>query len=513
MLSCLSARRAGTASTTVTILLSAAAIVLGVSPASAGAADAASPSASTVLEQGTALSGPPSRAVRRVQRILVRRRYDLGHPGVDGRYGPLTAAAVRRLQSRYGLLADGVVGPKTGRILALIETARAADRNRERPRSTRATPTPARRPAGSPATNRPPSPAVTPVESRRSDPADVVPSLVVAAIAAALAAAALGVALMRRHQRDAVAVTSIDRDLYLEGESTDPDVGAFRGHALATAVRVGHVRPRPHDLPAQTAGRPDLSHVSYLVDDPRKPAPVWIDSSHVRRSPAQLDRGGHVLGYVTAGPDPVAEQHAFLEIEDACDDAGWRLDDIIRDRDTGRMVGRPGLTDALERIAKGDAQGLVVSDVRALARSLPELGGLLEWFRDAGAALVALDLEVDTATVHGHQTASTLIAVAAWERERASERARRGLARVQSPDRASVATAKDRVETIERIHGLHAAGLTPEAIAQQFAREGVPRLPGDRRWSAAAIRRALEDEAPNRNIRDELPVIPPRRPS
>jgi len=499
MLSCLSARRAGTASTTVTILLSAAAIVLGVSPASAGAADAASPSASTVLEQGTALSGPPSRAVRRVQRILVRRGYDLGHPGVDGRYGPLTAAAVRRVQSRYGLLADGVVGPKTRRILALIETARAADRNRGRPRSTRATPTPARRPAASPTTNRRPSPAVTPVESRRSDPADIVPALIVAAIAAALAAAALGVALVRRHQRDAVAVASIDRDLYLEGQSTDPDIGAFRGHAIATAVRVGH--------------GDDLRHASYLVDDPRKPAPVWIDGSHVRRSPAQLDRGGHVLGYVTAGPDPVAEQHAFLEIEDACDEAGWRLDDIIRDRDTGRMVGRPGLTAALERIAKGDAQGLVISDVRALARSLPELGGLLEWFRDAGAALVALDLEVDTATVHGHQTASTLIAVAAWERERASERARRGLARVQSPDRASVATAKDRVETIERIHGLHAAGLTPEAIAEQFAREGVPRLPGDRRWSAAAIRRALQDEAPNRNVRDELPVIPPRRPS
>src|SRR6188472_2041746 len=225
MLSSLSARRAGTATATVIILVSLAAIVLGVSPASAGAADPASPSASTVLEQGTALSGPPSRAVRRVQRVLVRRGYDLGHPGVDGRYGPLTAAAVRRLQSRYGLLADGVVGPKTRRILTLIETARAADRDRDRPRSTRATPTPPRRPAAAPGTERRPSPAVAPVERRRSDSADVLVALIVAAVAAALAAAAFGVALVRRRQRDAVAVTSIDRDLYLEGESTDPDVG------------------------------------------------------------------------------------------------------------------------------------------------------------------------------------------------------------------------------------------------------------------------------------------------
>ena len=76
----------------------------------------------------------------------------------------------------------------------------------------------------------------------------------------------------------------------------------------------------------------------------------------------------------------------------------------------------------------------MTSDVRTLARSLPELGGLLEWFRDAGAALVALDLELDTGTVDGHRTANTLLAVASWERERASARARRGLARVPSRD-------------------------------------------------------------------------------
>ena len=357
MLSCLPTPRVGIA----TVLISVAAIALGTAPASAGAAAPASPSSTTVLEQGTGLGGAPSRAVRRVQQTLAHRGYHLGRPGVDGRFGPLTAAAVRRLQTRYGLVPDGVVGPKTRRVLALLDAARASDRRRDRPRSTRATPTPprAQRPA-SPAVDRP----APPVETRAADRSDITAALAVAALAAVLAAAALGAALTRRRQRDAIAVASIDRDLYLEGESASPDIGAFRGYALATAVAGGR--------------RTDTRHASYLVDDPRKPAPIWVEGTDIRRSPAQLARGGRVIGYVTAGTDPGVEQRALMAIEDACDDAGWRLEDIIRDRDTGRMVGRPGLTGALERIAAGDAQGLVTSDVRTLARSLPELGGLLE---------------------------------------------------------------------------------------------------------------------------------------
>ncbi|MGZ4229490.1 MAG: peptidoglycan-binding protein [Solirubrobacteraceae bacterium] len=57
-----------------------------------------------------------SAAVRSLQRQLI----ELGmSPGpVDGRYGPLTADAVRRLQQARGLAVDGIVGPHTRRVLA-----------------------------------------------------------------------------------------------------------------------------------------------------------------------------------------------------------------------------------------------------------------------------------------------------------------------------------------------------------------------------------------------------------
>ena len=41
--------------------------------------------------------------------------------GVDGRFSPKTDAAVRQLQQRFGLVVDGVVGPKTWAVVDALE--------------------------------------------------------------------------------------------------------------------------------------------------------------------------------------------------------------------------------------------------------------------------------------------------------------------------------------------------------------------------------------------------------
>jgi peptidoglycan hydrolase-like protein with peptidoglycan-binding domain/uncharacterized protein YegP (UPF0339 family) len=56
-----------------------------------------------------------SAAVRRLQRGLTQAGYGPGP--LDGRYGPLTAAAVERFQANHALRIDGIVGPATRRAL------------------------------------------------------------------------------------------------------------------------------------------------------------------------------------------------------------------------------------------------------------------------------------------------------------------------------------------------------------------------------------------------------------
>jgi DNA invertase Pin-like site-specific DNA recombinase len=224
-----------------------------------------------------------------------------------------------------------------------------------------------------------------------------------------------------------------------------------------------------------------------------------------------------VIGYVTVGPDAQrseSEEPTQL-IEQACLQAGWALAEVVTDREAGRSLERPGLGYALEQIAGGKACGLVVSDLRPLARSVLDLGTLLEWFRDAHAALVALDLQVDTSTPTGDQLASTLITLSYWGRERIAKRTRSRLAEIRARGLSIGRPAvSDQPDLADRINAMRTASMTLQAIADQLNAEGVPTLRGGTEWRPSSVQAALGYRRPSsRTRRDTLPSLEPREKS
>jgi hypothetical protein len=254
--------------------------------------------------------------------------------------------------------------------------------------------------------------------------------------------------------------------------------GARRRQANAPMARAATSTVEPEAPPMTDASSmKDPAPDDPIAEAPKTEAPTPADDGP-RRSPSALQAGAPVIGYVTAPTPPVNGDlsPAELAIERACERHGWQLVAIVRDREDGRILERPGLSHALEQIADGQAEGLVVNDARLLSRSL-DFGGLVNWFRDAEAALVGLDLGLDTSTPQGRRMASTLIMVNGWAGERIARR-------------ASVSAMPSRA-LLERIAAMYRDDMSLPAIAAQLNEEHVETPSGSHMWWPSTVQTCL----------------------
>jgi peptidoglycan hydrolase-like protein with peptidoglycan-binding domain len=357
------------------------------------------------LREGVGMGAHPSVRVRRLQRILLRTGFEVGRPGADGRFGPLTAAAVRRMQTKYGLTADATVGPKTRRMISRLADRRSGRRDTTRGR--RAGLHPAFGTATG-TTRRPPSAASRQDRSALSvpEPARSTPILsAVVAVAAALLAVALLVTTHRGGRRFAPASrhVALAPDPYAESDGGGYGGLGFDGHRLTTVSTSPSVDRHDKRRSASALGEA-------------------TPSSRRGRGGASVADDA-VIGYVTSGQDPMATRASLRVIDGACDEAAWALHEVVYDEEAASVLARPGLHYALEQIAAGDARALVIGDIKRLVPTLGDLGALLEWFRDADAALIVPELNLDTASVEGRRMAATLITLS---RGRPGRRTARG---------------------------------------------------------------------------------------
>jgi DNA invertase Pin-like site-specific DNA recombinase len=190
----------------------------------------------------------------------------------------------------------------------------------------------------------------------------------------------------------------------------------------------------------------------------------------------------------------LAAQRAAIDA--AADARGWEI--VARFEDggiSGSTLERPGLTEALAMVERGEAGTLVVAKLDRLSRSLVDFSTLMERARRKGWALVALDLGVDTTTPAGEMLANVLASFAQYERRIIGQRTKDALAIKKAE---GVKLGRPRAlpaDVVARVTELRASGLSVERIADTLTAEGVPTSQGGARWYGATVAKVLKTYA------------------
>jgi len=174
---------------------------------------------------------------------------------------------------------------------------------------------------------------------------------------------------------------------------------------------------------------------------------------------------------------------------------GWDLEMIPVPAVSGKAMSSE-LALALDRLARGEAAGLMVTKLDRLTRSLQVAAGIIASAQAQGWNLVLLDLggqAVDLGTASGRLMAYLIAAFAEFEREQIVERVRAGMAaakrngtktgrpigrpRVVDPDIA--------VWIVEEYNN----GISFQAIADGLTEAGRPSPTGRPVWQESTVRR------------------------
>ena len=212
-----------------------------------------------------------------------------------------------------------------------------------------------------------------------------------------------------------------------------------------------------------------------------------------------------VLGYVRVSTEKQVASGAGLDaqreaIERECAVRGYDLLEIVEEHNgiSAKSLERPGIRRALEELAAGRADALIVAKLDRLSRSLRDFINTMDRARKEGWALIALDQGVDTTTPQGKAMTQMSAVFAELERELIGARTKAAMAAKKraggkrpGPDRILPA------DVVRRIVIARERGMSLAAIAELLNRDGVPTARGGAGWwpnTVAHVLRSVETE-------------------
>jgi DNA invertase Pin-like site-specific DNA recombinase len=203
---------------------------------------------------------------------------------------------------------------------------------------------------------------------------------------------------------------------------------------------------------------------------------------------------GRVVGYVrvsTTRQELSPERQRELLADEAARH-GWTLEVV---EDNGRsgtsMDKRPALAYALDLLARGQADALLVTKLDRLARSVVDFGRIMEQAKAEGWAVVVLDMGIDTTTANGELIAGIMVQLGQWEARMIAERTREALATKRSRGERVGRPRLLPPEVRQHIADRRGAGLSLRAIASELNADQVPTAQGGRSWHASTVKAVL----------------------
>ena len=202
---------------------------------------------------------------------------------------------------------------------------------------------------------------------------------------------------------------------------------------------------------------------------------------------------------------------------------GIELIDIIVDAGvSAKSLDRPGIQEALARLDRGEAEGILISKLDRLSRSVGDWDYLIKHYfgEQAGFQLWSVADAIDTRTAAGRMVLNILMSVAQWERETIGERthdvlqqqavrgektggsipygqmlgeSRQVFVKGEVKEIKTLVPCPTEQSVIEEIRRLKAAGETLQRIAAELNARGIQRRGG--KWDHTVVSRLLKAAA------------------
>jgi len=174
----------------------------------------------------------------------------------------------------------------------------------------------------------------------------------------------------------------------------------------------------------------------------------------------------------------------LASLERLAGERGWLVAARLTDERSGSNLERPGIAEALERLASGDANLLAVTRLDRLSRSVQVFAGLVERSRTEGWRLVIADIGYDGTSPAGELVANVLSALSQWERRMIATRTSEGITALKAQGRYRGVRVSP--EIADRIVKMRRRGLTYQAMADRLNADGIGSPKGST-WSTKTV--------------------------